>query len=65
MDQPYQQSDIPMGLGMALIQNKPAFDYFTGLSEEAKQEVIDHTHTINSKDEMQSYVDSLAKKYWL
>ena len=53
--------DIPMGLGMALMQNKPAMDYFSSLSDSARQQIIDHTHTIQSKEEMQSYVDSLIK----
>ena len=54
-------SEIPMGLGMALMQNKAAMDYFSGLTDMAKQSIIDHTHTIRSKEEMQSYVDSLGK----
>jgi len=54
------QPDIPMGLGMALMQNKPAMEYFSALSDEAKQRVIEHTHSIESKEEMQAYVDSLA-----
>jgi len=54
-------TDIPMGLGMALMQNRQAMDYFSSLSDEGKQQVIDHTHTIGSKEEMQSYVDSLGQ----
>lgn len=49
-----------MGLGMALMQNKAAMDYYSGLPEEAKQRIIDHTHTIQSKEEMQMFVDSLG-----
>ena len=54
-------SDIPMGLGMALMQNRQAMNYFSSLSDAEKQQVIDHTHTIQSKEEMQSYVDSLIR----
>jgi len=54
-------SDIPMGLGMALMQNRQAMNYFSSLSDAEKQQVIDHTHSIQSKEEMQSYVDSLIK----
>ncbi|MCL2461952.1 MAG: hypothetical protein FWF44_04740 [Defluviitaleaceae bacterium] len=53
--------DIPMGLGMALMQNKPAMDYFAALSDEGRRMVIDHTHVIRSKEEMQDYVDALGK----
>jgi len=56
------QTDIPMGLGMALMQNKPAMEYFSSLSDEAKQRIIEHTHSIGSKEEMQSYVDSLVSR---
>ena len=53
-------SEIPMGLGMALMQNKRAMDYYSALSEEAKRLIIEHTHSIRSKEEMQAYVDMLA-----
>jgi len=53
------QTNMPMGLGMALMQNKPAMEYFSSLSDEAQQQIIEHTHSIRSKEEMQSYVDSL------
>jgi len=58
---PNASSEIPTGLGMALMQNKQASDYFYSLSDEVRQRVIDGTHAIQSKEEMQSYVDSLAK----
>jgi len=51
---------IPMGLGMALMQNMPAFDYFAGLSMNERQAIIDHTHSIRSKQEMRAYVNSLV-----
>jgi len=52
--------DMPMGLDIALAKNQTAHDYFYSLSEDAQKRIIDHTHTINSKEEMQSYVNSLA-----
>lgn len=51
--------DMPMGLGMALAKNINAMNYYSGLPRERQQEIIDHTHSINSKKEMQAYVDSL------
>ena len=54
------QPDIPMGLGMALMQNKPAMEYFSALPDAGKQQIIEHTHSIQSKEEMQAYVDSLV-----
>lgn len=51
--------DIPLGLGMALAQNNRALSYFAGLSPRGKQDIIDKTHNIGSKKEMQSFVDNL------
>ena len=53
--------DIPMGLGMALAQNIEAMNFFASLTPAQKQAVINYTHTISSKEEMQAYVDSLPK----
>lgn len=51
--------EIPMGLSMALSQNLKALQHFASLSPSEQQHVINHTHTIRSKAEMQAYVDSL------
>ncbi|MCL2342507.1 MAG: hypothetical protein FWC62_01205 [Firmicutes bacterium] len=56
-------SEIPIGLGMALMQNKNAADYFATLSAEARQRVIDHTHSIRSREEMRAFVDSLPENF--
>ncbi|MCL2571287.1 MAG: hypothetical protein FWE11_02705 [Defluviitaleaceae bacterium] len=53
-------SDMPMGLDFALANNQAAKDYFYGLGEEAQKRIIEHTHMIQSKDEMQAFADSLA-----
>lgn len=51
--------ELPMGLGMALSQRPDAMARFAGLPEEEKRRIIDHTHEIRSRQEMQSYVSSL------
>ena len=51
---------IPLGLGMALMRNADAFFYFSALSAEKQQEIIDGTKNIKSKEEMRSYVDRLS-----
>lgn len=53
-------SNIPIGLGYALSQNIDAMNYFTKLTAEQQQQIINHTHTIQSKDEMQTFVQSLV-----
>lgn len=53
-------SNIPLGLGMALMQNPDAFFYFNALSPDKQQKIIDGTKNINSRDEMRSYVEGLT-----
>jgi len=53
--------DMPMGLDIALAKNQAAKDYFYGLPESAQARIIEHTHMIQSKDEMQAFADSLIK----
>ena len=52
--------DMPMGLDIALTKNQKAYEYFYSLPEATQKQIIDHTHTIGSKEEMQAYVDSLV-----
>ncbi len=53
-------SDIPLGLGMALMQNADAFFYFSALDEEKQQKIIEGCKGIKSRDEMKNYVDSIT-----
>ena len=52
-------SEMPMGLGMALAQDLNAMNRFASLSGAEQQAIIAHTHSIDSKEEMQAYVQSL------
>lgn len=58
-------ADLPLGLGMALVQNVNAMERFAELSPDEQRQIIDHTHSINSKSEMQSFVQSLADRWSL
>ncbi len=49
-----------MGFGMALVQDYNSMQYFASLSLDAQRAIIGHTRSINSKDEMQSFVQSLT-----
>ena len=53
-------SDIPLGLGMALMQNADAFFYFSALDEAKQQKIIDGGKGMKSRDEMKSYVDGIS-----
>lgn len=52
--------ELPLGLGMALAQNTKAMTYFASLPESGQKAIIEHTHQINSRQEMHQYVASLA-----
>lgn len=52
---------LPMGFGMALLQNKEAMDAYDKLPLNRQIEVINGTHSIRSKQEMQNYVASLVR----
>lgn len=51
--------ELPMGFGMALLQNRTAAMYFDSLPETERQRLIEKTHSIRSKQEMEAFVDSL------
>lgn len=53
-------TEIPIGLGMALMQNTKAMNYFSSLEEPQKKEIIEQTHQIQSKREMEHFVSSLS-----
>lgn len=55
-----KQDEMPVGFAMALAMNPDAMQKFAELSEEQKQEIIEGTHAVRSRDEMHQYVDSLA-----
>ena len=46
MDYP---QDLPMGFGIALLQNRDAEIYFDSLSESERRRLIEKTHSIDSK----------------
>lgn len=54
-------ADLPMGLGMALAQDVPAMERFANLSPDQQRDVIDQTHRITSKSEMQALVSRLGQ----
>lgn len=60
MDSNYTNGpEMPQGLGMALAQNIDAMNYFSSLPSEKQHRIIDATHSIQSKKEMEIFVDGL------
>ncbi len=54
--------EMPIGFSMALALNPDAMEKFAMLNETQKQEIINGTHNIKSKQEMHEYVNNLTKK---
>ena len=52
--------EVPLGLGMALAKNPPSMESFAKMTNEQKKAIIEHTHSINSPQEMQSFVQTLS-----
>lgn len=52
--------DLPMGFGMALLQDAQAARAFDALPPARQQEIIQRTHAISSKAEMRALVASLS-----
>ena len=54
------KDEMPIGFAMALAINPDAMERFATLTEEQKQEIIEGTHTVKSKEEMHRYVESFV-----
>ncbi len=54
-----KRDEMPVGFSMALAQNPDAMQKFAMLSEDKKQEIINGTHSVKSKQEMHEYVNKL------
>ena len=54
-------SSLPMGFGMALLQNKEAREVYDSLPLNRQIEILDGVHKIQSKAEMLQYVASILE----
>lgn len=55
-----EQNNLPLGFSFALAQNPDAMQVFSNLSESKQQEILQKSHAVSSKDEMQALVNSLS-----
>ena len=62
MEPNWLKGPMPMGLGMALFENPTAAEKFACFSAEKQRSVIEHTHQIQSKQEMRAFVQSLTEE---
>lgn len=55
-----EKADLPLGLGMALMQNTDAFLYFSALNAAQQKEIIEQSKRVQSRKEMKSFVKNLT-----
>ncbi|MCM1299301.1 MAG: YdeI/OmpD-associated family protein [Firmicutes bacterium] len=60
-----ENNELPLGFGIALNKNPAAMEYFSSLTPAHRREIIAHTHTIRSKEEMDKFVSKLDKTMWI
>ena len=53
-----QGAELPVGFGLAL-EEYQAMDYFFSLPGQEQQHVLDHAKSIQSREEMMTYVQSI------
>ncbi len=53
--------NIPIGFGMALAMNPPAFNAYSNLTEEEKDALIDRARHVGSQEEMHEIVAKLCR----
>lgn len=59
------ENELPQGFNIALAKNPAAMEYFSTLTPAHRREVIAHTHTIKSKEDMERFVNKLDKTSWI
>ena len=55
--------EMPVGLGMALAMNPKAMEKFSSLAVKEKSDIVNGTHAIRSRKEMQKYVSNIINSY--
>ena len=54
-----KNSELPLGLGMALMRNTDAFLYFSALDSAQRSRIIEQSKKVQSRKGMRSFVDNL------
>lgn len=55
-----KNADLPLGLGMALMQNTDAFLYFSALDKAEQARIIEQSKHVKRRSEMKSFVSGLS-----
>ncbi len=52
--------DMPIGFGLSLAANSKSMQVFARMTDEQKTAVVEQSRTIQSKEEMERFVDRLS-----
>ena len=52
--------ELPIGFGMALAMNPPAWNAYSAMTEEQKQQILIRAHNAKSRKEMHDLVSSIS-----
>lgn len=53
--------ELPIGFTMEMAMNSNILNYFANLPKDQQDRIVDGARQINSKSEMQQYVQSISK----
>lgn len=57
-----QGGDMPIGFGLSLAANTKAMEAFSNMSDVMKTAAVEKSRTMKSREEMESYVNSLGEE---
>lgn len=55
------KEEMPLGLGFGLAMNDNAMEHFSNLTDSEKKQIIETARTVQSKKEMNSLIQDIAK----
>ncbi len=56
-----REEDMPLGLGFGLAMNEQAMNSFSSMTDPEKRQVIEAARSVQSKAEMESLIQDIAK----
>ncbi len=58
-----QGGNLPIGFGLSLAANEKSMQAFAGMSDAQKQEVVEKSRHMQTRADMEQFVNSLGEKY--
>lgn len=56
--------ELPIGFGLSLAMNEQAMQRFAGMTDSAKDAVVERSRGVSSRREMEKLVEDVAKGKW-